>query len=166
MLNDVPPIPNDDWMPPLNTIKWRVEFYYTPYMSGGEFWQKEGQALGQGNRSIRRIQLRRSRRRSQRSSVPADTEEQKARKLYDEVMKLDNTDFTREKSSAELKNEKLKQIRNAEDVWTQKSGTSDDLALLYVATGPCRRTARVPHAGRQPRPGNLRSELPLTRPAR
>ena len=68
-----------------------------------------------------------------------DTDEQKARKLYDEVMKLDNTDFTREKSSAELKNEKLKQIHNAEDVWTQKSGTSDDLTLLYRCYGPsCR----------------------------
>ena len=25
---DVPPEPNEDWMPPLNTIRWRVEFYY------------------------------------------------------------------------------------------------------------------------------------------
>ena len=29
-------------MPPLNTIKWRAEFYYTTYTSGAEFWQKEG----------------------------------------------------------------------------------------------------------------------------
>ena len=65
--------------------------------------------------------------------APADTDEQKARKIYDEVMKLDNTDFTREKTKAERKNEKLKQIKDAEDVWKQKSGSSDDIALLYVA---------------------------------
>jgi hypothetical protein len=48
-------------------------------------------------------------------------------------MKLDNTDFSRRKSEAERKIEKLKPIKNAEDVWTQKSGTGDEIALLYVA---------------------------------
>ncbi len=70
---------------------------------------------------------------SRKSSLPGDTDEQKARKIYAEVMKLDNTDFSREKSSAERKSEKLKEIKDAEDVWTQKSGTSDEIALLYVA---------------------------------
>ena len=48
-------------------------------------------------------------------------------------MKLDNTSFTREKSEAERKTEKLKEIKVAEDVWKQKSGSANDLALLYVA---------------------------------
>ena len=48
-------------------------------------------------------------------------------------MQLDNTDFSREKSEAERKKEKLKDVKNAEDVWNQKSGSPDDLALLYVA---------------------------------
>jgi hypothetical protein len=131
-VEDVLPTPNDDWMPPLNTIKWRAEFYYSAYMSGGEFWQKEGK------RWARETDRFADPSKTLKDAVakivsPTDTDEQKARKLYDEVMKLDNTDFTREKSSAELKNEKLKQIHNAEDVWTQKSGTSDDLALLFVA---------------------------------
>jgi hypothetical protein len=131
-LEDVPPVPRDDWMPPLNTIKWRAEFYYSPYMSGGEFWQKEGKRWAK--ETDRFADPGKTLKEAVAKIIsPTDTDEQKARKLYDEVMKLDNTDFTREKSSAELKNEKLKQIRNAEDVWTQKSGTSDDLALLFVA---------------------------------
>ncbi len=131
-VNDVPPIPNDDWMPPLNTIKWRAEFYYSTYMSGAEFWQKEAK------RWARETDHFADPSKSLKEAVtkivsPTDTDEQKASKIYDEVMKLDNTDFTREKSSAELKSEKLKQIRDASDVWAQKSGSSDDLALLNVA---------------------------------
>jgi hypothetical protein len=48
-------------------------------------------------------------------------------------MKLDNTTFSREKSEAERKKEKLKEIKSAEDVWKEKGGSADNLALLYVA---------------------------------
>lgn len=129
---DVPPIPTDDWMPPLNSINWRVQFYYTPYSTGAEFWTKEGKrweketdrfaSPGKGLKNAVAVLV-----------TPSDTEEQKARKLYDAVMKLENTDFTRKKSNAERKNEKLKPIKDAEDVWLQKSGSSDETALLYVA---------------------------------
>ena len=50
-------------------------------------------------------------------------------------MKLDNTRFTRKKSEAERKAQKLKTIKAAEDVWNQKSGSDDNIALLYVALG-------------------------------
>ena len=131
-ISDVPAIPTDDWMPPLNSLNWRVEFYYTQYANGSEFWQKEGKRwaketdhFAEPTKALKEA--------AAKIVSSSDTEEQKARKLYDEVMKLDNTDFTREKSKAELKSEKLKQIRNAEDVWNQKSGSSDDIARLYVA---------------------------------
>ncbi len=39
---DVPAIPSDDWMPPLNSLVLKVKFYYTQYGSGAEFWEKEG----------------------------------------------------------------------------------------------------------------------------
>ena len=131
-ISDVPPFPSDDWMPPLNSIHWRVEFYYTGYTSGGEFWQKEGKRWAKEtdhfaapNKALKEA--------VSKIVAPADTDAQKARKIYEEVMKLDNTDFTREKSSAERKAEKLKQIKDAEDVWNQKSGSSDNIALLFVA---------------------------------
>jgi hypothetical protein len=62
-----------------------------------------------------------------------DSDEQKARKIYAAVMKLDNTRFSRKKSEAERKAEKLKVIKDAEDVWKQQSGSDDEIALLYVA---------------------------------
>jgi hypothetical protein len=49
------------------------------------------------------------------------------------VQKLDNTRFSRRKSEAERKAEKLKAVKDAEDVWKQQSGTDDEITLLYVA---------------------------------
>jgi len=48
-------------------------------------------------------------------------------------MKLENSDFTREKTKAERKKEKIKDIHNAQDVWRDQSGNGDEIALLYVA---------------------------------
>jgi hypothetical protein len=131
-ITDVPPIPNDDWMPPLNSVNWHVEFYYTEFMNGSDFWQdagkkwsKEASRFANPSKAIQNAVAE--------LVAPADTEEQKARKLYDAVMKLDNTNFTREKTEAERKAEKLKETKDAEIAWLQKSGSANDLALLYVA---------------------------------
>ena len=129
---EVPAIPTDDWMPPLNSLNWHVEFYYTQYTSGGEFWQKEGKRWAKDSEEFANT-TKTLRAAAQGLVGPNDTEEQKARKIYDAVMKLENTSYMREKSDAERKKEKIKAIRSAEDVWNQKSGSDDDLALLYVA---------------------------------
>ncbi len=131
-VTDVPALPNDDWMPPVNSMRWRVECYYTQYTSGAEFWQNEGKRwLKEAERFADPSKGLRD---AAAGLVAAnDTEEVKARKLYEAVMKLDNTSFTREKSEAERKKEKLKEIKDAADVWQQKSGSSNELALLYLA---------------------------------
>lgn len=131
-LTDIPAIPNDDWMPPLNTLKWRVEFYYTNARSGAEFWDTEGKVWA---KSVARFTNPTGALKKvvEQTVAPQDTEEQKARKLYAAVLKLENTRFTRRKSEAERKAEKLKSIKDAEDVWKQQSGTDDEIALLYVA---------------------------------
>lgn len=131
-VSDVPAVPRDDWMPPLNTFNWRAQFYYSGYTSGGEFWQKEGKRWAKETDRFANPT------KTLKAAVdgivsPGDSDEQKARKIYEKVMALDNTDFTREKSGAERKSEKLKAIRDAQDVWTEKSGSADELALLYVA---------------------------------
>jgi hypothetical protein len=131
-LTDIPPTPEEDWMPPLNTLKERIEFYYTYVTSAKDFWDSEGKHWaketerftnpgGEVKKTVEGI------------VSPSDSEEQKARKIYAAVMKLDNTDFSRKKSEAERKAEKLKPIKNAEDVWMQQGGSGDEIALLYVA---------------------------------
>lgn len=131
---DVPPIPTDDWMPPLNTIKWRIEFYYTYAYSAGDFWQSESKRWAK--ETDRFINPSPPLKNAVTEIVaPTDTDEQKARKIYAAVMKLDNTRFTRRMSDAERKAEKLKPIKDAEDVWKQQSGSDDDIALLFIAMG-------------------------------
>ena len=129
---DVPAIPNDDWMPPMNTIKWKVEFYYTYAHSGVDFWDSEGKRWAKDAEHFTNPseQLKNA---VAQMVAPADSDEQKARKIYAVVMKLENTRFTRRKSEAERKAEKLKAIKDADDVWKQQSGSDDEIALLYVA---------------------------------
>ena len=129
---DIPPIPNEDWMPPLNTINWNVEFYYTYAKSGVDFWDSEGKIWAKEAEKYTNPSggLKKA---VEEIVAPADSDEQKARKIYAAVMKLNNTDFSRKKSEAERKAEKIKAVKNAEDVWKQQSGSSDEVALLYVA---------------------------------
>ncbi|MGA2169766.1 MAG: DUF3857 domain-containing protein [Terracidiphilus sp.] len=129
---DIPATPSDDWMPPLNTLKWRVEFYYTYAHSGVDFWDSEGKRWAKEAEHFTNPSGQLKNAASQIVS-PADSDEQRARKIYAAVMKLDNTRFTRRKSEAERKAEKLKVIKDAEDVWKQQSGSDDEITLLYVA---------------------------------
>jgi hypothetical protein len=129
---DVPPQYNEDWMSPVNTFTWRVEFYNSDYTSGDDFWKQARERWGSWVRDFTKPT---GKLRDALGAIIAsdDSEDAKAKKIYASVMKLENTDFTRRKSEAERKNDKLKDIGKAEDVWKQQAGTSDEIALLYVA---------------------------------
>jgi hypothetical protein len=62
-----------------------------------------------------------------------DSDSEKAKKIYAAVLKLENTDFTRQKTKAERKKEKIKDVHHAQDVWRDQSGDGDEITLLYVA---------------------------------
>ncbi len=131
-LNDVSPIPDEEYMPPMGAFASRVTFYYTSSFDKDDFWKHEGLSWSKemdhfGNQS-------KSLKEAVSSIVnPGDSESIRAQKIYDAVMSVENTDFTRHKSSAERKQLGVKQVKDAEDVWTQKSGSSDQIALLYLA---------------------------------
>ncbi len=132
-IGDVPPEPDDDWMPPMNTLRWHVEFFAnTGANTAQAFWENEGKSWATWVEDFTKPtgQLR-----NVVSGIiaPDDTEDNKAAKIYAAVMKLENTAFTREKSKAERKKEKLKDIKKAEDIWKQQAGSDDEIALLYVA---------------------------------
>jgi Domain of Unknown Function with PDB structure (DUF3857)/Transglutaminase-like superfamily len=131
-ISDVPPMPDEDWMPPLNSFRWRVEFFYTQFSTGKEFWDSVGKSWATAVQDFTNPTA------GLKKAVadivaPADTDQQKAVKIYAAVQKLDNTVFSRQKSQAERRKEKIKDVHKAEDVWKQQSGTDDEMALLYVA---------------------------------
>lgn len=131
-VTDVPPIPDEERMPPIDTFLYRVFFYYSTSRTANEFWisetkdwEKDVDRFAEPSKTIQDA--------VNGLIAPTDSELDKAKKLYDAVQALDNTDFSRTKSASELKVLKIKEARNAQDTWTQKSGSSEDIAMLYLA---------------------------------
>jgi hypothetical protein len=130
-LTDVPPDPDEEWMPPAQSLLYNVKFYYKDANDTVDFWQGESKRWSQ---EVDHFADPKPLRNAVSSLVaPGDSELDKARKLYKTVQALDNTDFSRKKGEAELKQLNLKPAKRAEDTWSQKSGSGNDIALLYLA---------------------------------
>ena len=130
-VNDVAPIPDEEWMPPINSLRYRVNFFYSPTLDATEFWKQEMQFWAKD------VDKFTERSKTIQEAVaglvaPTDSDLDKAKKLYDAVQALDNTDFSREKSKSERKKLKLREVKHGQDTWAEKSGSGDDIAMLYL----------------------------------
>ena len=131
-VSDVPPIPDEELMPPINSVLYRVFFYYKAQSDAEHFWPEESKLW---SKDVDKF--------AEPSKViadavkgliaPTDSDLDKAKKLYDAVQALDNTDYSRQKSASEMKELKIKEAKHAQDTWAQKSGSSEDIAMLYLA---------------------------------
>jgi hypothetical protein len=131
-VHDVPPAPEEDYMPPIGGLTYRVLFFYSPYRTSDEFWKSESKYWGkQRDKFIGPGQAVTAA--VHDLVLPTDTPDQKLRKLYAAVMKLENTSFTREHSSSEEKAQGLKEVHTTDDIWTRKRGSDDQLTELFVA---------------------------------
>lgn len=131
-VHDIPPVPDEDFMPPLDSFSYRVLFYYTPYRNEDDFWKHQGKYWSKMHDKF--IGPNAGVSAAVKSIIsPPDTQDQKLRKLYAAVMQLENTDFTREHSNAEEKAEGNKPVRTTDDIWERKRGSSDQLSDLFVA---------------------------------
>ena len=131
-VHDIPPYPSEEYMPPINSLSYRVLFYYTAYRTVPEFWKAEGK------RWSRRVDKFIGPGKEVRTTIsaliqPADSDAQKLQKIYAEVMKLENTDFSRARSTTENKAEGLKETNSTDDVLKSKRGSSDQLTMLFVS---------------------------------
>jgi hypothetical protein len=132
-VQDVPAMAHEADAPPQESLRYRVRFYYTPYTSALVYWENEDKRF---SKQLDQFAGQSAAIKDAASQITAgaETPEAKARKLYDAVQALDNTDYTRAKSEAERKQLHLKKaLKNAQDVWTEKSGSSDEIAALYLA---------------------------------
>jgi hypothetical protein len=129
---DVPPIPDEDWMPPIASFLYKVQFYYKSASTAQDFWiadsklwSKDVEKFAETSKPLKAA--------VDSLVAPGDSDLDKAKKLYAAVQALDNTDYSRKKTATEMKQLKLKEARHAEDTWAQKSGNSEDIAMLYLA---------------------------------
>jgi hypothetical protein len=131
VIKNVPALVREPHMPPVESRSLRVLFYYADSTQAKDFWNDAGKRW---SRSVDRFASDSPVIQKAVSQIvsPSDTPEQKSMKLYEAVMKLDNTDYTRAHSAAENKAEGQKE-KNAGDIWQDKRGSGTQLTRLYIA---------------------------------
>ncbi|HKF50341.1 MAG TPA: DUF3857 domain-containing protein [Terracidiphilus sp.] len=132
-VQDIPAFKQVANAPPEDSLRYRVHFYYTPYTTPKDYWENEIKRWSRGLDQYAE-QTQAIREAAAQMTAGAATDEAKARKLYDAVQALDNTEFSRTKSESERRQEHLKaQAKRADDVLREKSGSANDLAALFLA---------------------------------
>lgn len=134
-VHDVPAFQTEDYMPPENELKSRVDFIYSedPFERDPQvYWRKRGKKLngwlegyvgkkGPMEQVVSQI------------VAPGDTPEMKLKKIYARVQQIRNTSYEAEKSEEEQKREKEKAPTNVEDLWKKQYGDGVELTWLFLA---------------------------------
>ncbi len=132
---NIPAFETEDFMPPENEMKSRVDFIYSSdsfEKEADQFWKKVGRLrFGQLNDFINKQS-------AMQQAVativsPNDPPEVKLKKIYARVQKLRNTSFELSKTEQEEKRDKEKVAENVEDVWKKGNGNGVQLTWLYLA---------------------------------
>ena len=133
--HNVPAFQIEDFMPPKNELKYRVEFIYTQGNDEKEpdkFWKKEGKKLNE------LVEGFANKKKAMEQAVaqivsPGDPPDVKAQKIYAKVQQFRNLSFEAEKTEQEAKREKQKDTNSVEDVWKHGYGDGRQLDWLFFA---------------------------------
>lgn len=132
--DSVPAFQIEDYMPPQDKMKYRVDFMYTrnEEKDPDRFWKGEARKL------YRQIDSFTDRRKAMEQAVsqivlPNDTPEQKLPKIYARCQQIHNTSFERDKTKQEHNREKLKDAQDVADVWKHRYGDGEEITWLFLA---------------------------------
>ncbi len=134
-LKDIPAFQEEDFAPPSDVLKMRVNFYYGTDKMGKpqEFWKSEGKYW---NKEVDKFAGHSA---AVAAAVghaisPTDTADQKARKIYAYVQKIKNLTYTsREGALEELLSRESREKRTVDDVLEKNEGYRDEIARLFWA---------------------------------
>ena len=128
-LSDIPAIPQEPYAPPLGGNIYQVNFYYTYTPDEKEYWQTEmrewTKAANQYTAPTPLIEQT-----VKEAVAPSDSPADKAKKLYELVQKLENTDLARGVPPSDT--DRIPH-GNVETVLENKRGSSLEIALLYYS---------------------------------
>jgi uncharacterized protein DUF3857 len=132
--NNIAAFQVEDYMPPENELKARVNFVYSDESfepDVDKYWKKVGKKL---NGQVDAFVSKRSAMESAVAQIvsPGDPQEVKLHKIYDRVQQLRNTSYEVEKTEQEAKREKEKAPVNVEEVWKRGYGNGTDLDWLFL----------------------------------
>jgi hypothetical protein len=132
---DMPGLPEESNMLPLNEVRGRIEFYYTnerhtadakQYWDNiAKIWADENEKFIGKRGSIRDV--------VQQVTASSDSPESKLRKLYARAQAIHNFDYDPEKSLQEAEREKAKKDANVDDVLKRGSANSLNINQFFVA---------------------------------
>ena len=124
----------EDFMPPENELKARVDFVYSDESFEPDFdkyWKKVGRKLnGQVEGFV-------GKRKAMEDAVaqivsPSDSSDVKLRKIYERVQQFRNTSYEFKKTDQEEKRENEKEPANVEEVWKRGYASSNNLDWLFL----------------------------------
>jgi hypothetical protein len=134
--NNIPAFQTEDFMPPEDELKSRVDFMYEEGVGENDqasFWKHVGkQRNGQLEGFI-------GKRKAMEEAVaqivsPNDAQDVKLRKIYDRVQQIRNTTYEVQKTEQEQKRAKEKPVENVnvEDIWKRGYGNGQQLTWLFL----------------------------------
>lgn len=133
--SNIAPFQAEDFMPPPDEVKSRVDFVYEAAWlekDPDQFWKRVVR--------VRNDQVEKfiGRRKAMEDAVaqiisPNDPPEVKLRKIYERVRQFRNTTYELRKTTQEMKRDNEKVETNVEDIWKRGYGDSGRLDLLYLA---------------------------------
>lgn len=133
--SDIPAFQTEDFMPPENELKARVDFTYSDDFlekDPDKFWKKRGKKMNEAVDSF--INKRKAMEQALAQTIsPGDTPETKLQKIYARAQQVRNTSYGPRKTEQELKREKEKPASNVEEVWSRQYGNGRDINWLFLA---------------------------------
>jgi Domain of Unknown Function with PDB structure (DUF3857) len=132
---DIPAFQTEDYMPPANEMKTRVDFIYSDDFverDPEKYWKKLGKKLNDQLESF--VGKHKAMEEAVAGIVSAnDTPQVKLQKIYARVQQIRNTSYEAEKTEQEQKREKEKVAENVEDIWKKQYGNGMQLTWLFLA---------------------------------
>jgi hypothetical protein len=133
--HDIAAFQTEDYMPPENELKARVDFIYSEDSFEREpekYWKKFGKKRNDALEGY--IGKHKTMEQAVSEIVsPGDSPEVKLQKIYARVQQIRNTSYEAEKTEQEQKRDKEKNPENVEAIWKKQYGNGAQLTWLFLA---------------------------------
>ena len=133
---NIPAFLVEDFMPPENEMKFRVDFIYSEETllekDPAKFWKTESKK--QNDKVENFVNKKKAMEQAVAQIVAGgDSQDAKLRKIYAKVQQLRNLNYENEKSQQEQKREKQKEVTNVEDLLKRGYGNGTQITWLFMA---------------------------------
>ena len=132
---DIPAFQLEDYMPPENELKFRVDFVYSEESAIEKDETRYWKQFGKKNYDHVEGFIGKSQAMQQAVSqivAPSDPPEVKLQKIYARSQQVRNLSFEPRRTEQEQKRDKLKEAKNVADVWSNGYGWGSEITWLFL----------------------------------